>query len=161
MSIKIYFDLDGTLFDLYNKENWLTNIQAEKSGVFCGDYRLFHNSFYETIKQLILFGVEFGVITWTPMGVSPEYEEICRQEKINWIKQFIPFVTEINICSYGIPKQNTIKKKAKTMYLIDDNMEVCNMWETTANRIAINVNYKNKFTVEKALLEILAIIRGD
>ena len=29
-----YFDLDGTLADLYNSENWLENLENEKSGVF-------------------------------------------------------------------------------------------------------------------------------
>jgi 5'(3')-deoxyribonucleotidase len=156
MSIKIYFDLDGTIFDLYNKNNWLEYIKSETSGLFAtGDFleEIDKLKFDETINKLLNIGVEFAVITWLPMQASNEYETICSQEKINWVKENLPFVNEISCLSYGIPKQNAIKKRCQKMYLIDDNSDVCNTWATNSQRIAINVD--SDFTVVNALETIL------
>ena len=53
---------------------------------------------------------------------------------------------------YGIPKQNAIKKRAKQMILIDDNSEVCKMWETNSMRKAINLT--DNFDIVAALQSI-------
>lgn len=154
MSKKIYFDLDGTLYDLYSVENWLEKLQNEKENVFLeGRLLINYNEFMECINHLIECGYSFGVITWLPMQASPEYEEICRKEKIKWINEHLSFITEINIAPYGIPKQNCIQKRAKQMFLIDDNIEVCRMWETPTQRTAINVD--EDYTVVDALNTII------
>lgn len=153
MSKKIWFDCDGTLYNLYSIPNWLDKLRNEEEGVFTGD--LFMGNYTEFLKEvsrLFAAGYDFGIITWLPMGASPEYEEICRQEKIKWIKEYLPFVHDINITSYGIPKQNAIKKRAKQMILIDDNLEVCKMWETNSMRKAINLN--DSFDIVMALQSI-------
>ena len=46
MSIKVYMDLDGTVYDLYNIENWEPKLCAEdadvfKEGNFIGNYTRF------------------------------------------------------------------------------------------------------------------------
>lgn len=154
MSKKIYFDLDGTVYDLYSVKNWLEKLETEQKKVFIeGDFLGDYPEFLDRIHLLIEYGYTFGVITWLPMRATPEYEEICRQEKIEWINQYLPFVSEINICSYGIPKQNCIQKRSKEMWLIDDNIEVCRMWETNKQRKYINVN--EDYTVIQALDEII------
>ena len=38
MSVKIYFDMDGTVFDLYGKQNWLEMLRNEVEGAFIGDW---------------------------------------------------------------------------------------------------------------------------
>lgn len=150
MSKKVYFDLDGTLYNLYGIENWLDYLENEKSGIFLvgkfiGDYEGFINE----IQRLLVGGYEFGVITWLPMGASREYEEKCRAEKATWIKKYLPFATEINICSYGIPKQNCVQKRCSEMILIDDNTEVCKVWDTNKMRKSINIS--ETFTAIDAL----------
>lgn len=102
MTVKVYFDLDGTIFDLYGKEKWLEMIETEQSGVFEGDFlpEINEDHFYTTVGDLLDLGVQFGVITWLPMGASPEYEEICRAEKMAWVKEFMPFISEFNCVSY-------------------------------------------------------------
>lgn len=153
MSKKIYLDLDGTVYNLYRIENWLPMLRNEENGVFSqdqfiGNYR----DFLKEVYRLINGGWSFGVITWLPMGASPEYEQVCRKEKEQWINENLPFVNEVNICSYGIPKQNLIQKRAKIMVLIDDNREICEMWDT--NKMRKSVNVSKSFDIIMALQSI-------
>ena len=149
MSIKIMMDLDGTVYDLYSVENWLEKLQTEKENVFLeGEFLVNYNDFMDCIRFLLECGYTFGVITWLPMQASEEYELECTEVKREWVKKFMPFVTEFTAQSYGIPKQNAIKKRAKTMYLLDDNREICEMWKTDKMRKAINVNRGGLTTVE-------------
>ena len=155
MTTKIYFDLDNTVYDLYNIENWEPKLCAEdadvfKEGNFIGDYTRFIAACTELIKK----GVQFGVITWLPMQATEEYERECAEVKREWVKKFMPFVTEFTAQTYGIPKQNSIIKRAKRMYLLDDNAEICEMWKTEKMRIAINVN-RGELTAIEALEKIL------
>lgn len=144
MSVKIYFDLDGTLFDLYGKKDWLTYLEDEIPGAFKGDFlpSIDVNRLYDIMKSLAINGVQFEVITWLPRGASPEYSEICKIEKIEWVKQYVPFVTDIHCIPYGTPKQYAIQKRAKSNILIDDNYEICKMWETAKQRKAFLVTEK-------------------
>lgn len=155
MTTKIYFDLDGTVYDLYNIENWELKLRSENADVFnegnfIGDYA----KFIAVCAELIKKGVQFGVITWLPMQATEEYERECAEVKREWVKKFIPFVTEFTVQTYGIPKQNAIIKRAKRMYLLDDNTEVCEIWKTEKMRIAINVN-RGELTTIEALEKIL------
>lgn len=156
--IKVNFDLDGTVFDLYGKENWLEMLEAENPDVFLGEWLSYINktAFFDTIEKLLEKKVEFNVITWLPMGASKEFEEECAKVKTEWVKENMPFIKEISCISYGIPKQKAIKKRAKTMYLLDDNKEVCNMWNTETQRKSFNLS--EDFDVVKALQAILATI---
>lgn len=161
MSIKIYFDLDGTVYDLYSVENWLEKLRSEIASVFSeGDFIGDYNSFKTVCEKLVSVGVQFEVITWLPMQASSEYELECTEVKREWVKKFMPFVSEFTAQSYGIPKQNAIKKRAKTMYLLDDNKEVCEMWKTDKMRKAINVNRDGLTTIE-ALEKIYCEIKTN
>ena len=153
MSKKIYFDLDGTLYGLYKIPNWREMLDDEKAGVFVSGNWQFseqrQKEFSFCIYELLKNGYDFGVISWLPMQASPEYEEICRREKLQWINENLPFVSENNLIPYGIPKQKAIQKRASEMWLIDDNVEIINEWETAVQRRGLLIN--NDFDVVSAL----------
>ena len=126
MSIKVYMDLDGTVYDLYNVTEWLGKVNLEDAqvfseGNFIGNYRYRD---WEICNKLLTKGVQFGVITWLPLQASPEFETECAEIKRLWVKKFMPFVTEFTAQSYGVPKQNAIVKRCKRMYLLDDNQSI-------------------------------------
>lgn len=159
MSIKVFLDMDGTVFDLYNRPNWLDDLENERWGVFTewGKNHGFMSYFYpsdlqERILNLIDRGITFGIISWLPMGASTEYSEVCRLEKLQWIEKNLPMITDIQLIPYGIEKQKAITKKAGRMILIDDNAEICKAWETAKQRLAILVN--DDFTIMDALDKI-------
>ena len=118
MTKKIYFDLDGTVYNLYGQKDWLKRLDNEdetvfKTGDFIGDY----DEFMTIIHKLFEKGVEFGVITWLPMYATPSFERKCAEVKKDWIYKYLPFVNEIHIIPYGIPKQQAILKKTDLMVL--------------------------------------------
>lgn len=160
MSLKVVFDLDGTLFNLYGKPNWLNDLENENFGVF-NEYGINfgfmpfiqRQTIQEKILNMMDVGITFSIISWLPMGASPEYSEICRREKLEWVYRHLPMIEDIQLIPYGIEKQKAITKRAGRMILIDDNAEVCKMWETAKQRIAIQVN--DDYTVLDALDDIL------
>lgn len=158
--IKVCFDLDGTLFDLYGKSNWLELLETESAGAFIGDFlpEINVTELLNVVEKLKAFGVVFEVITWLPKNATKAYEEICTAEKMAWCSENLPFVSKVVCQSYGIPKQKAITKSAKTMILIDDNKEVCTMWETAKQRKSINVN--KTYTVVNALQSVLTALEG-
>ena len=154
MSKKIFFDLDGTLYDLYNIDNWLNSLQYEDAtvferGNFIGDYE----KFMGIIKELLLKGYTFGVISWLPMYATPEFENECAKVKEMWVKKYLPFVEEMTFQRYGTPKQNAVQKKAQTMYLLDDSKDVGRVWQTPKQRIHFLID--EDFTAVKILEKIL------
>lgn len=136
---KIYFDMDGTVADLYGEKNWLDNLRNEREGSFINLRPLVDmNELAMVCHQLMNLGYSFGVITWLPMGASYEFERVCEEEKRAWVEEFMPWVSEFYTQSYGVPKQYAPSKRAAEMILVDDNAEVRAMWNTEVQRSSID-----------------------
>lgn len=136
---KIYFDMDGTVADLYGEKNWLDNLRNEREGSFINLRPLVDmNELAMVCHQLMNLGYSFGVITWLPMGASYEFERVCEEEKRAWVEEFMPWVSEFYAQSYGVPKQYAPSRRAAEMILVDDNAEVRAMWNTEVQRSSID-----------------------
>jgi len=142
MAKKIFFDMDGTIADLYNEENWLTRLQNEEKGLF-RNLKPMHDKdrLTKIINVLIELGFEIEVITWTPKNVSQDYIKIVEEEKKEWIQEHFPMIKNIHCLAYGVPKQKAKYKKAKLEILVDDNLEVVKMWNTPKQRKSIIANH--------------------
>lgn len=142
MAKKIFFDMDGTIADLYNEENWLSRLQNEQKGLF-RNLKPIHDKdkLTKIFNDLVELGFEIEVITWTPKNVSQDYIEIVEQEKKEWIQEHFPIIKNIHCLNYGIPKQKAKYKKAKLEILVDDNLEVVEMWNTPKQRKSIIANH--------------------
>lgn len=155
MMKKIFFDLDGTVANLYGQENWLTDLRLEKKNLFKNlkplcDMKKLNRLAMELKKQ----DWEIDVITWLPMNVSPIYESIVKKEKQKWIKKYMPFVTETYMLSYGELKQNANYKKCDDIeILIDDNDDIRNDWnDYNENRISLDaIDVIKNLTIIKGL----------
>ena len=104
---KIYFDMDGTIADLYGVEGWL-------------DYLLNGNPFpYENAKPMVNMsrlarrlntlqkeGCEICVISWLAKTSTTEYDELVTRAKLAWLEKHLASVRfdEIHIVAYGTPK---------------------------------------------------------
>lgn len=155
MTKKIYFDMDGTVADLYGSERWLEKLRNEEEGAFIKlEPMVDMNRLGEVVGKLMMQGWQFGIITWLPMDASEEYEEVCTREKRIWAEQYMPWaMNEFYAQRYGTPKQDAPVRRAGHMILVDDNAEVRAMWETAKQRKTIDAKCKDIITELEGLVE--------
>ena len=105
----IYFDMDGTIADLYGVNGWLDNLIAKETRPYNEAKPLVNLSLlarYLNILQRV--GYRIGIISWLAKNSNADYDEAVTEAKMKWLKTHLKSVQfdEINIVPYGTPKQN-------------------------------------------------------
>lgn len=128
---KIYFDLDGTIYDLYGRKNWLVELRNEVSPFYDLQPLVDLDTLNLLMDKLILQGNSFGVITWLPMDATREFEDLCRKDKAKRLIEdfgYNQFETHSAV-KYGTPKHSCVLEKLTPDHvLIDDNLEILADW---------------------------------
>lgn len=117
---KIYFDMDGTIADLYGVENWLDYLMEENPYPYMVARPLVNLSVLARhIHKAQKAGFEVGVISWLAKNSNENYDELVTMAKMAWLKKHLPSVEfdEIHIVAYGTPKENY---KSGFDFLFDD-----------------------------------------
>lgn len=139
MTKQIWFDMDGTIADLYGARNWLERIIDEEDMLFECLYPLCNpDELKDICTEFAMNGWTVGIITWTPMNATKEYAERVAEEKRRWVQNWFPFIEDIRVQPYGQPKQYALTQRADEMILVDDNIEVRKMWEKNPHRTTID-----------------------
>lgn len=117
---RIYFDMDGTIADLYSVENWLSMLRAEDATPYLIAKPMVNISELNVLCGMLRrCGYEIGVISWLSKESSQEYKQAVRAAKREWLKKYFPACgTEIHLVQYGTPKHSVVK--AKNAILFDD-----------------------------------------
>lgn len=103
----IFFDLDGTLADLYGVENWLDYLRSENTFPYENAKALLNLSLLARyLHKLQAKGFSVEIISWLSKTSTPEYDKAVTLAKLRWLKNHLPSVSfeRINIVSYGICK---------------------------------------------------------
>ena len=143
MTKAIYFDMDGTIANLYGVENWLEKILNEDTSLYTDATPLLRlSTLARLLNNLQRKGYIIGVISWLAKNGSENYNLAVTEAKINWLKTHLASVNfdEIFIVEYGTPKE-----KVATFpngILFDDEIQNRENWNG------------NAFS-EKEILEIL------
>ena len=106
--MKINFDMDGTIADLYGVSNWLEDLLHEDVRPYVEARPLVNlQALARVLNRLIRAGYEVNIISWTSRGGSEDYNEAVRQAKIKWLRQHLASVqfSKIIIIPYGTPKE--------------------------------------------------------
>lgn len=104
----IFFDMDGTIADLYGVENWLDYLIAQDALPYTIAKPLVRlNALARVLNRLQRQGYKIGVISWLAKNSTADYDEMVTKAKINWLNKHLASVVfdEINIVKYGTPKQ--------------------------------------------------------
>ena len=104
----IYFDMDGTIADLYGVENWLDYLVAGQTKPYREAKPLVNmRELGKLLNKLQAQGWHIGVISWLSKGGSDEYGDRVAKAKENWLKKHLGSVhfDEVKIAKYGTPKQ--------------------------------------------------------
>lgn len=106
--MKINFDMDGTIADLYGVSNWLEDLLHEDVRPYVEARPLVNlQALARVLNRLIRAGYEVNIISWTSRGGSSAYNEAVKKAKIAWLNQHLASVkfSEIIIIPYGTPKE--------------------------------------------------------
>jgi len=114
MEKKIYFDVDGTFYNLYGYENWLECILSEKTDCYTkSDLLVNYTQFINVLNELKNKGYVLGIITWLSKNATKNYQNKVRSAKYRYInKYFNGIFDEVHIIQYG---------KDKSEYCINEN----------------------------------------
>jgi hypothetical protein len=108
----IYFDMDGTIANLYAVENWLPMLRAynptpyEQAKVMVNMSQL-----ARVLNKLKKQGYHIGIVSWLSKEPTEEYNKAVTNAKMTWLKKHLKSVKfdEIKIIAYGTPKSQAVK----------------------------------------------------
>ena len=108
MNKAIYFDMDGTIADLYGVDGWLEDLLHEDVRPYAEARPLVNlQRLARILNRLIRDGYSVNVISWTSRGGSAEYNKEVAKVKIQWLETHLKSVkfSKIEILPYGTPKE--------------------------------------------------------
>lgn len=123
---KIWFDLDGTLVNLYGVEGWLDMLRAyDPTPYQMAKPMVNMSALARLLHKAQRLGYEVGVISWLSKTSTAEYDMAVTEVKIEWLRSHLPSVewNEIKIVAYGTPKHELCEG-----WLFDDEEHNRNAW---------------------------------
>ena len=106
--MKINFDMDGTIANLYGVQNWLEMLIAEDTTPYAVARPMVNMSaLARRLNTLQRAGYEIGVISWLSKSGGLEYNERVTEVKRKWLAKHLPSVAwdSVIIVPYGTPKE--------------------------------------------------------
>lgn len=144
----IYFDMDGTIADLYGVEDWLDKLKKEDASPYAEAMPLLNlRKFAKLLNAVQRRGYKIGIISWLSKEATPEYDEAVRKAKKYWLRKHLPSVSwdEIHIIKYGAPKHFNCQDNSGILF--DDNEDVRRLW-----------NKRGECFSEKDITEVLSLL---
>ena len=129
MAKAIYFDMDGTLANLYGVENWLSKLRTYDATPYAeATVMLNMQALAHRLNALQARGYSIGIISWLSKESATAYNEEVAAEKLKWLKKHLSSVkwNEIHIVAYG--KRKSKLAQIKNGYLFDDNESIRREW---------------------------------
>ena len=136
MTTTIFFDMDGTIADLYGVENWLDYLIASDALPYEIAKPLIRlNALARILNRLQKQGYKVGVISWLAKNSNTDYDEKVTKAKKEWLKKHLASVNfdEIHIVKYGTPKQTFAKTENDILF--DDEEPNRKAWTGKAHNV--------------------------
>lgn len=111
MTKAIYFDMDGTIANLYGVDGWLDMLIAKDETPYAvAEPMVRLSSLARILNRLQKNGFTIGVVSWLAKNSTNEYDERVTNAKKEWLAKHLKSVQfdEIHIVEYGTPKQNIV-----------------------------------------------------
>lgn len=131
--MKICFDMDGTIADLYGVENWLEYLIAENVKPYEAAKPLVNMSaLARRLNTLQRKGYEIGIISWTSKGGSDEYNAKVETVKRAWLRKHLTSVKFdfIAVVPYGYNKAAFANSEKDVLF--DDESKNRENWRGVA-----------------------------
>lgn len=131
MKKEVWFDMDGTIANLYAVENWLNYLIDEDVFPYAEAAVMLNFSlFARLLNRLQNNGWKIGIVSWTSKNGSENYNLAVEMAKRAWLAQHLPSVEwdEIRIVRYGTNKYI----ECGGGILFDDEKQNREAWEDKA-----------------------------
>lgn len=125
----IWFDMDGTIADLYNVKDWLKMLRNyDVTPYEVAMPMLDMDKFSIILNRIQARGCKLGIVSWLSREPQAEYDQAVIKAKKSWLKKYLPLVSwdEINIVAHSTPKSLFIKSKEDILF--DDEEKNRNEW---------------------------------
>lgn len=135
--MRICFDMDGTIANLYGIENWLEMLHSfDETPYKLAETLVNMNSLARVLNRLQRNGYEIGIISWLAKNSNAEYDEKVTTAKREWLEKHLKSVhfDFIEIVAYGTDKNIVATTSADILF--DDEKKNRENW----NGIAYDVN---------------------
>lgn len=113
MNKAIYFDMDGTIADLYGVENWLSYlIERNPLPYEIAKPLIRLSALARKLNKLQALGWRIGVVSWLSKEDNPDYNQVVTEAKKMWLKKHLASVhfDDVKIVSYGTPKSTVVNE---------------------------------------------------
>lgn len=150
----IYFDMDGTIANLYEVESWESKLRSEDATPYADASPLVDMvRLSAIIAKLRSEGVKVGVISWGAMHGTAKYTREVKRVKREWCKRWGLTFDEFHVIKYGTPKHWVAR--CKRSILVDDNADVRTAW-TLGDAIDASDGSRMMEQLEKILQKVAA-----
>lgn len=133
MSKAIYFDMDGTIANLYGVDGWLDMLIAKDETPYAIAKPMVRlSSLARILNRLQKNGYTIGVVSWLAKNSTHEYDVRVTEAKINWLHTHLKSVQfdEVHIVPYGTPKATVVDNPSGILF--DDEEPNRKNWFGTA-----------------------------
>ena len=149
MAQTIYFDMDGTIANLYGVDNWLPRLRAEDATPYTDAAPLTDMENLQLLLSILQNrGYRIGIISWLAKNSSNYYKKAVTKAKKDWLRMTLPEIKfdETHFIAYGTRKDYVAKDKNGILF--DDDDRVREKWRGES----FNPKTEN-------IIEILTIIK--
>lgn len=127
--MKICFDMDGTIADLYGVDNWLAYlIQEDETPYLQAAVLLNMNVLARTLNRLQKKGYQIGIVSWLSKNSTTNYDTKVTAAKKAWLAKHLHSVhfDFVEIVNYGTPKSFVATSKEDILF--DDEIHNREEW---------------------------------
>lgn len=129
----IYFDMDGTIADLYGVNEWLPKLRARDASPYKEARPMLKmQPLARRLNTLQKKGYKVGIVSWLSKAPPSEYDNEVDAAKREWLNKHLHSVhfDELIIVAHGTPKQNAVA--CPYGILFDDEQKNRNEWRGRA-----------------------------
>lgn len=122
----IWFDLDGTIVDLYGTSDWMNKLNTYNPAPYIEAKPLLNMSlFARYLNKLQREGYQINIVSWLSKTSNEEFDNLVTEAKNKWLNKHLASVhfNIIDIIPYGTPKE-----KGRSGILFDDELRNRTAW---------------------------------
>lgn len=108
MKKEIWFDMDGTIADLYGVDGWLNYLlDSDPTPYEIARPLLRMATLARLLNRLQADGYTIGIVSWLSKNSTASYDELVTEAKKKWLRKHLASVRfdYIDILAYGTPKE--------------------------------------------------------